>query len=107
MLGFHYPELETALGHRFLRDDAPRAEANLDKLVAGRIRHVVINSQYLDYQIKRGRFKLALHPRLPLSQGWVRCALSPASTVRLTELNRAIRGAQRDGSLAAISRRYR
>ena len=107
VLGFHYPELEAALGARFVRDDAPRAEANLDKLVAGRIRHVVINSQYLDYQIKRGHFSLALHPRLLVSHNRVRCALSPASSVSLSQLNRAIRAVQHDGSLAAISRRYR
>lgn len=107
VLGFRYPELDAALGTRFIRDDAPQAQANLEKLVAGRISYAVINSQYLDYQIKRGLFRHALHPRLLVSRTRVQCALSPHSSVSLSELNRAIRQLQARGQLQAAYNRYR
>ncbi|MFC3530993.1 substrate-binding periplasmic protein [Vogesella facilis] len=107
VLGFRYPELEAALGAHFIRDDAPQMQANLEKLVAGRIEHVVINSQFLDYQIKRGLFRHALHPWLPVSRTRVQCALSPHSSVSLAELNRAIRQLQARGRLQAAYNRYR
>lgn len=107
VLGFHYPELEAALGPHFIRDDAPQMQASLEKLVAGRINHAVINSQYLDYQIKRGLFRHALHPRLLVSRTRVQCALSPHSSVSLAELNRAIQQLRRGGQLQAAYNRYR
>ncbi|MEQ6289089.1 transporter substrate-binding domain-containing protein [Vogesella sp. GCM10023246] len=107
VLGFRYPELEAVLGAHFIRDDAPQMQANLEKLVAGRIRHVVVNSQFLDYQIKRGLFRHALHPRLLVSRTRVQCALSPHSSVSLAELNRAIRQLQARGRLQAAYNRYR
>ncbi|SCK19217.1 ABC transporter substrate-binding protein [Vogesella sp. LIG4] len=107
VLGFRYPELEAVLGTRFIRDDAPSAETNLDKLAAGRIPHVIISSLYLDYQRKRGRFKLPLHPRLLVSRSQVRCALSPGSRIELRQLNAAIRTLQAEGSLQAVLRHYR
>ncbi|WP_174873764.1 substrate-binding periplasmic protein [Vogesella oryzae] len=107
VLGFHYPELEAALGQHFIRDDAPRAEANLDKLLAGRVHHVVINSLYLGYRIKRGLFRQTLHPPLTVSKAREQCALSPRSTVTLAQLNAAIRQLQASGRLQAAYNRYR
>lgn len=43
VLGYRYPELESELGNRFRRDDAPDMISNLRKLAAGRVRYAIVD----------------------------------------------------------------
>lgn len=106
VLGFVYPELEAALGADFLRDDAPDAHASLRKLALGRLQHVAVSQRLLGYLQRSAQFSAAVHPPLPVGQMATRCALGPSATVTLQQLNQAIDAIERDGSLAALYRRY-
>ncbi len=106
VLGFVYPELETALGNDFLRDDAPDAAANLRKLAAGRVQHAAVSLRQLGYLRRSGVFNAPLHPPLPVGELRTHCALAPNAGVTLQQLNQAIDAIERDGSLAALYKRY-
>lgn len=105
--GYVYPEMTDALRSAFLRDDAPDAVANLQKLALGRVQHVLTGRRVLEYQQRIGRFKLALHPPLVVSDVLAQCALSPSSPVGLAALNAAIQGLLADGELHRLLARYR
>lgn len=105
--GYVYPEMNDALRSGFLRDDAPDAVVNLQKLQLGRIRHALTGRRVLEYQQRIGRFKLALHPPLVVSEVLAQCALSPSSPVGLTALNTAIQALVNEGELNRLLARYR
>ena len=106
VLGFVYPELEAALGEGFRREDAPDAEANLRKLAAGRLPHIAVSQRQLAYLRSQGAFSAAIHPPLPVGELRTQCALAPRASVSLDVFNQAIERIERDGSLAALYRRY-
>jgi polar amino acid transport system substrate-binding protein len=105
--GYVYPEMADALRSGFLRDDAPDAVANLQKLELGRIRHALTGRRVLEYQQRIGHFKLPLHPPLVVSEVLAQCALSPSSPVGLAALNTAIQGLVGEGELNRLMARYR
>ncbi|WP_457389580.1 substrate-binding periplasmic protein [Roseateles sp. P5_E1] len=105
--GYVYPEMADALRSGFLRDDAPDAVANLQKLELGRIRHALTGRRVLEYQQRIGHFKLPLHPPLVVSEVLAQCALSPSSPVGLAALNTAIQGLVSEGELNRLLARYR
>jgi polar amino acid transport system substrate-binding protein len=105
--GYVYPEMADALRAGFLRDDAPDAVANLQKLELGRVRHALTGRRVLEYQQRIGRFHLALHPPLVVSEVMAQCALSPSSPVGLAALNTAIQGLVAEGELGRLMARYR
>jgi polar amino acid transport system substrate-binding protein len=105
-LGFVYAELSDALGADFQRDDAPNAEANLRKLAAGRLNHVVVEQRLLRHLQREGRFITPLHAPLPLGLQRTRCVLGTKAPVSLQKLNKAIATIERDGSLAQLYERY-
>lgn len=104
--GFVYVELSQALGAHFLREDAPNAGANLRKLAAHRIDHVVVEGRLLAYALKQQQPPLRLHPRLEVYSISTHCALGPKASISLTELDRAIERIQQDGSLQALYASY-
>ena len=106
VLGFVYPELEQALGGGFVRDDAPNAGASLRKLAAGRLQHVAVSQRLLGYLRRSGQFSAAVHPPLPVGELLTQCALGPAAKITVQQLNQAIDAIERNGSLAALYRRY-
>lgn len=106
LLGFVYPELEQALGKRFVREDVASAEANLRKLSAHRLAHIAVSARVLVAAQREARFTTALHPPLLLRRYLTRCALREGAPVDLAQLDRAIDQIQRDGSLRALYRRY-
>lgn len=105
--GFVYPEMDMALGARFVRDDAPNALATLRKLMLGRVDHAIVGRVVFDYLKRRGEVPIALHPPLVVSRVKTACALSPHSRVKLSQLDAALAAMQADGSLARIVDRYR
>jgi ABC-type amino acid transport substrate-binding protein len=105
--GFSYPELETALGSGFVRDDAPNLESSLKKLGLGRVQHAVVGRASLDYQARLGHLNVELHPPLVVSRQQTACALSPRSSVSLASLDAALAGMLGDGSIQRLLDRYR
>lgn len=105
--GYVYPEMADALRAGFMRDDAPDAVANLQKLELGRIRHALTGRRVLEYQQRIGHFKLPLHAPLVVSEVMAQCALSPSSPVGLAALNAAIQGLVSEGELNRLLARYR
>ncbi|WP_162245840.1 MULTISPECIES: ABC transporter substrate-binding protein [unclassified Roseateles] len=105
--GYIYPEMADMLRAGFLRDDAPDAVTNLEKLARGRVNHALTGRRVLEYQQRMGHFKLALHPPLVVSEVLAQCALSPSSSVGLAALNAAIQGLVNEGELARLMARYR
>lgn len=105
--GYVYPEMADALRSSFMRDDAPDALTNLQKLGLGRVQHALTGRRVLEYQQRIGHFKLALHPPLVVSEVLAQCALSASSPVGLAALNAAIQGLQADGELSRLLARYR
>ncbi|MFN3304077.1 MAG: substrate-binding periplasmic protein [Roseateles sp.] len=105
--GYVYPEISEVLRGEFVRDDAPDAVANLQKLERGRVHHALTGRRVLEYQQRIGAVRLALHPPLVVSEVLAQCALSPSSPVWLAALNTAIQGLVNDGELARLLARYR
>ena len=105
--GYVYPEMADTLRAGFVRDDAPDAVVNLQKLELGRVRHALTGRRVLEYQQRIGHFKLALHAPLVVSEVLAQCALSPSSPVRLPALNAAIQGLVAEGELSRLMARYR
>jgi polar amino acid transport system substrate-binding protein len=105
--GYVYPEMADLLRTGFLRDDAPDAVANLQKLERGRIQHALTGRRVLEYQQRLGHVKLALHPPLVVSEVLAQCALSPSSPVGLSALNSAIQGLVAEGELNRLLAKYR
>lgn len=105
--GYVYPEMADLLRAGFVRDDAPDAVVNLQKLELGRVRHALTGRRVLQYQQRIGQFKLALHPPLVVSEVLAQCALSPGSPVGVAALNAAIQGLVAEGELNRLMARYR
>lgn len=105
--GYVYPEMTDALRSSFMRDDAPDAVANLQKLALGRVQHALTGRRVLEYQQRTGHFRLPLHPPLVVSEVLAQCALSPSSPVGLAALNQAIQGLVAEGELNRLLGRYR
>lgn len=105
--GYVYPEMSELLRAGFVRDDAPDAVANLQKLELGRVEHALTGRRVLEYRQHIGRFHLALHPALIVSEVLAQCALSPSSPVGLAALNAAIQRLVSEGELNRLLAKYR
>jgi ABC-type amino acid transport substrate-binding protein len=106
VLGYVYPELEHALGARFVRADTASGLNSLRKLELGRVRHAETTTLFVDYFLKQGG-KLDIHPPLAVKTYRTLCAVSPRGSVALDDLNRAIGQLLHDGGLARILASYR
>lgn len=105
VLGYSYPEFESALGTRFVRADVTTNVINLRKLAAGRIQHVATIKAFYDYQLRQGE-KLHAYPPLVIKQYLTRCALSPNSRVLLSDVDSAISQLLREGVINKILSNY-
>lgn len=85
----------------------PTTEATLRKLAAGRIRHAVTGKSFLDYRLKTGDPALAIHPPLVVTSYMGQCAVSPNGSVSVAEVDMGIARMIRNGTVAAITARYR
>jgi polar amino acid transport system substrate-binding protein len=108
ILGYRYPQVERALGQRFLRDEALNDGVNLDKMLNRRHNFMLTNALYFEYQRK-------VHPRRdeinPLPYKFLQfdsyCALAPQGRYDLVDVNRAIVALRKRGELHAIMERFR
>ena len=105
VLGFAYPEMEQALGSDFVRSDATSAVANLLKLKLGRVRHIIVDKAFYDYQVRQGR-KFEAHPPLVLKHQLTRCAVSLRSRIPLADVEAAIAQLVREGAINKILSNY-
>jgi hypothetical protein len=97
--------MEQALGKDFIRSDATSAVANLLKLKLGRVRHVIVDKVFYDYQARLGE-KVDAHPPLVLKYQLTRCAVSLRSKVPLVEIESAITQLLREGAINKILSNY-
>lgn len=106
VLGYRYVEMENVLGAKFIRDDAPSALHNLNKLAAGRNKYALIDLMTLEYYKKLDR-------NLPVRIDYVylrfkaSCAFARSSSVKIAEADRALGSMADDGTIDAIFARYR
>jgi polar amino acid transport system substrate-binding protein len=108
VVGYHYPELATALGEHFVRDDAPDENSNMVKLAAGRFDYAIVNKLALQYFLKARKEGQAIAPdTLPISSFETQCALSRKSRISAAEFDRAVDDLLMQGKVERILARYR
>ena len=108
LLGYRYPELETALEKAFLRDDALTDDINLNKLLTRRFHYVLTNSLYFDYQRKVHTERQQLNPvSYKITSFDTYCALPPQGKWQAAKVNRALQALKSRGEIQAILSRYR
>lgn len=104
--GYHYPEVEQALGGQFLRDDAPDMGRNLAKLAAGRVRYALSEKLTLAYAMRE---TAAPGPQLALAtiSYPTHCVFSTQRSLPMSKLESALESLQQDGSIDRLLARYR
>lgn len=106
VIGYRYPDFESALGPHFVRSDAPSMLANLHKLAAGRTDFAIVERMTLVY-FQRSHPQPTLKVALQFAEFDTHCALSRRSPLPAAALDAAIEGLRRDGTLERIQARYR
>lgn len=107
VLGYAHPELVAILGDGFVRADGPTTEANLRKVAAGRVKYAVTGKSFLDWRLKQGDPLLTLHPPMVVKSYMGQCAVSRKGRARLADVDRAIDGMIKDGTVNAIVAKYK
>jgi len=107
VLGFAYPEMQTMLGPRFIRDDATDSLQNLSKFAAGRNRHALSSEVFFTYQQRLHPNLLQVHRPLLVTRFDARCAVSRRGRYSLAQVDQAIRALQKSGQIDAIYAKYR
>jgi polar amino acid transport system substrate-binding protein len=108
ILGYRYPEIETALGKDFVRDEATSDDVNLAKLLRGRFEYIVTNSFYYDYQRKVHPEGKALSGRSFRTVTFdTYCAIPKGGKLKLARVDSAIAALHRRGTLQKIIQAYR
>ena len=106
VIGYRYPEIESALGHGFVREDAPSMESNLRKLIAGRMEYAILEKMVLDYHLRKDK-TLKLRVDLLYISFDAKCAFSLSSKIPFADVTRVIKSINEDGSADEIFSRYR
>ena len=107
VLGYRYPELESGLGNRFRRDDAPDMISNLRKLAAGRVRYAIVDQLTLQYELRATLRDFKPGPSLAVANFAASCVFSLKGKVPAAELQRSVDALLQDGTIDAILARYR
>jgi polar amino acid transport system substrate-binding protein len=106
VIGYRYPQLETALGARFVRDDAPSMQHIFSKLEIGRTQYAIIEEMTLAYYVRQGH-GAALRKELQFASFKAQCAFSRASKIPFSQVDQAINAIADTGGMDAIMARYR
>ena len=108
VLGYRYPEIESVLGERFLRDEAETEAINMTKLLRGRFNYAMDNALHYEFQRMVHPERRRLHPApyrvRPID---TYCAMPRDGKVSLQQVNRAIASLRRRGDMEASLDRYR
>ena len=106
VIGYRYPEIESALGHGFIREDAPSMESNMRKLIAGRMEYAILEKMVLDYHLRKDK-SIQLRVDLLYISFEAQCAFSLSSKIPFADVTRVIKQINEDGSANEIFSRYR
>ncbi len=104
--GYRYPDLDAALGKRFVRDDATSMPNNFVKFGAGRSQYAIVDELMLAYKL-RNETTLKLRVELRFNVFTTRCALSRASDLPTQRIEHAIEALVGEGGIDQILARYR
>jgi polar amino acid transport system substrate-binding protein len=104
--GYRYRVIEPLLGIQFLRDDAPSAQHNLRKLLAGRTQYVLMELSSAAYQVKNDPTR-SLRLDITYENDMARCAFSPRSAIPYAEIKRATDSIIAERGVEKIMARYR
>lgn len=107
VLGYRYPKVEAALGARLRRADVPTMEANLNRLLAGRIRYALLERTALQYHLARQPAQPAVQVVLEVERFEAGCAFSKQADVNFNEVQQQVDRLLSDGSIEKILARYR
>ena len=103
VLGFHYPDIEQALGADFLRDDAPSLNLTVRKWQAGRFDYFLTTGQSIDKQFPHGELA-AGYNLLVVSEVKSGCAVSRKGNVTVAEVSAALDALEKNGEMARLLR---
>ena len=103
---YRHPDMEAALGKRFVREYAPFMESNFRKLQAGRMQYAIMERLSFNY-LSRAAATPAIRIDLEFDQITARCAFSTKSAIPFAETSRAINSLIEDGSVERMLARYR
>ncbi|MFL6657457.1 MAG: substrate-binding periplasmic protein [Massilia sp.] len=104
--GYRYRYLEPLLGKDFVRDDAPSAEHNLRKLLAGRTRYALLEQSTAAWQVKNDTSH-SLRLDVIYEHNMARCAFAQNSTIPYAEIKRATDSIIAEHGVDKIMARYR
>ncbi|MEK2647220.1 substrate-binding periplasmic protein [Bdellovibrio sp. BCCA] len=107
ILQYVYPKLDPLFESKQLkREDSPSEEANLKKLLHGRLSYVVTDELFIDYfKLENPKFEIN-RERLFMQEYPVVCSISRKGRVTEKELNAAIDKIKANGKLEAIFKKY-
>lgn len=103
VLGFHYPDIEQALGPDFVRDDAPSLNLTVRKWQAGRFDYFLTTGQSIDKQFPHGELA-AGYNLLVVSEVKSGCAVSRKGNVTVAEISAALDALEKNGEMARLLR---
>lgn len=104
--GYRYQTAAQALGDGFVRDDGPSGELTLRKVIAGRSRYALMESNVAAWHVKTdatGSLRLDFVYESSMAQ----CAFSQRSTVPWRDVKRVTAAMAHDGTIDRIMARYR
>lgn len=105
VLGFRYPDFESALGKDFLRDDGASEAMSMKKMMAGRFDHVITTRIAVDTQIRQGVLPANVHVLVHKDMR-TKCAVSRHGHVGVAELNAAIGAIERNGEFDKLQGKH-
>ncbi len=104
--GYRYQIVGSLLGPDFVRDDAPSGEHVLRKLLAGRTRYALMESNTAAWYVKNDRTR-SIRLDLVYETSSAQCAFSRRSAIPWPELRQASTGMLHDHTVDKIMARYR
>jgi ABC-type amino acid transport substrate-binding protein len=104
--GYRYQYIGPLLGRDFLRDDAPSAEHNLRKLLAGRTQYALMELTSAAYQVRNDATR-SLRLDITYESDMARCAFSPKSAIPYAEIKQATDSIAAERGVDKIMARYR
>lgn len=108
VLKYNYPALQAGFqSKKFIRDDSPNEESNLQKLESLRFKYALVDSIHLAFYLKHNRKSNIRIKGLTTEQVPVRCWLRKKAPLDIAVLNQAIKEIKENGDLERIFMKYR
>lgn len=104
--GYRYQVAGKTLGDGFVRDDAPSGEHTLRKVLAGRTRYALMETNVAAWHV-RSDATGSLRLDFVYEMGMAQCAFSPRSAIPWPQLLRATTAMANERSMDKIMARYR